>query len=359
MKDVLTLQDEVAQDIAEEIRVKLTPEERTRLAGAHPVDPAAHDAYLRGRYFWNRRTEADLYKAKTYFDQAIAEDPQYPAAYSGLADTYFYLGYAWGHLLPREAMPMSKEAALKALQLDDNSAEGHTSLGIVKMFYDWDFPGAKREFQRAVALNPNYATAHHTYAVLLSAIGRFDESIAEARKAVEVDPLSLPVNYILATLLQAAGRCEEAIAQDRKTQDLDPSPTHLMVAHTRLADCDEIMGRQKEALEGRVQARIASGSTPSEIAEFRKTYATSGKRGILEKDLKAALQRWNKDHWHEDAFQISGFYADLGDKDQAFAWIDKAIELRSGALIWLFVGPSPLSSDPRFSEVKRKMGVQN
>jgi tetratricopeptide (TPR) repeat protein len=356
---VLALQDEVARDIAEEIRITLKPEERMRLADARPVDPAAHDAYLRGRYFWNRRTEAELHKAKDYFEQAIAKDPGYAPAYSGLADTYFYLSYGWGHIPPREGMPLARAAALKAIELDDSSAEGHTSLAIVKYVYDWDIPGSEQEFRRAIALNPNYEMGHHGYTVLLSAQRHFDESVAEARKAVEVDPLSVPANNMLGIMLVAANRYDEALAVDKKTLDLDPNPTHLAMVHGRMADCYRAKGLDKEAFEEDLTSRLAQGASPQKIAELRKIYALSGRHGILKKDLQEALTRWEKDHWHNDAYLIATLYADLGEMSSAFAWIDKCMELRSTVLFWIYVGDNPLQHDPRFSEVKRKMGVKN
>ena len=359
LKDILALQDEVARDIANEIRLKLTPQVRTRLAVTRPIDPEAHDAYLRGRFFWNRRTEEDLNKAKGYFEQAIAKDPGYAPAYSGLSDTYFYLGYTWGHMPPREAMPLARAAALKGLELDENLGEAHASLGVVKFSYDWDFPGAEQELKRATALNPNYSNAHHAYSVLLGVLGRPDESIVEIRKAVEVDPLSVPVRNMLASRLSSYGRCDEAIEEDHKTLELDPNATHLAMLHDRMAGCYESKGMKKEALEEEVQARIARGATSKEIEEFRKTLAVSGRRGVLLKDQQVALARWEKNHWHGDTFEIAMRYADLGDRDQAFAWIDKAIELHSTMLFWLYVGDNPLRSDPRFAEVKRKMGIQN
>jgi serine/threonine protein kinase/tetratricopeptide (TPR) repeat protein len=358
LQDVLTMQDELARDIAAEIRIKLTPEALTRLASARPINPAAHDAYLRGRFLWNRRTEPELNKAKEYFNEAIAADPNYAPAYSGLADTYFYLGYAWGHMPPREAIPLAKAAGLKAIQLDDNSAEGHTSLGFVKAMGEWDFPGAEQELKRAIALNPNYATAHHVYAVLLGALGRNDDAIAEMRKAVEVDPLSVPVRNMLADKLEEAHRCNDAADEFRKTMELIPNSPHLGMLHEGLARCYRATGREKEAWDEDIKSRIAFGATAKEIEEYRKTYAVSGRKGIVQKDLQASLASWEKDHWHTDAFYIAMAYVELGDKDQAFAWIDKLIELRCTWLIWIYPGDPLLRNDPRFAEVKRKMGVQ-
>jgi eukaryotic-like serine/threonine-protein kinase len=357
-QDLLTLQDQMARDIASEINVTLTPAEHQRLAARQPVNREAYEDYLRGRYFWNRRTEDELNKAKDYFSRAIAKDPNYAPAYSGLADTYFYLGYAWGHMPPREAMPLARAAAEKSVQLDDDSAEGHASLGTVKMSYDWDFPGAEQELKRATTLNPNYSNGHHAYSVLLGALGRPDESVAEIRKAAEVDPLSIPVRNMLAGRLHAYGRCDEALAEDNKTLELVPNAVHLGMIHQRMADCYRTKNMESEAVKEEVKKRIANGASPTEIENFRHLYAKSGRKGVLQQDLQDLLKRWDKDHWHTDAYFIAMVYAGLDDLDHAFAWIDRAIELKSTWLMWLYIDDNPLRHDPRFAEVKRKMGVR-
>ncbi len=337
-RDLMTLQDDLARDIANEIRVTLTPEDRKRLASSRPIDPQAYEGYLRGRLFWNRRTEGDLNKAKEYFEQVIAKEPGYAPAYSGLSDTYFYLGYGWGHMAPREAMPLAKAAALKAVELDDNSAEAHTSLGVAMFSYDWNFRGAEQELKRAVTLNPNYSNAHHAYSVLLGVLGRAEESIAEIQKAAQVDPLSVPVRNMLAARLSRYGRCDEALAEDYKTLELLPNTTHLGMLHGRMADSYLSKHMEKEYVEEWVKQRIANGETSKEIEDFRRNYAASGRKGVLRKDLQRQLAKWDKSHWHADAFSIAMAYADLGDMDQAFAWIDKCIELRStSSLHWIFV----------------------
>jgi TolB-like protein/Tfp pilus assembly protein PilF len=356
-RDVMALQDELARDIANEIRVSLRPVERKRLAESRSIDPQAYEAYLRGRYFWNRRTEAELHKAKEYFEQAIAKDPTFAPAYSGLADTYFYLSYGWGHIPPREGMPLSRAAALKAIELDNSAAEGHASLATVKFLYDWDFPSAEQEVKRAIALNPNYEMGHHVYSVILAAMGRPDESVAEARKAVEVDPLSIPANNILGTMLGAANRWDEAFTESQKALELDPNPTHLTMFRNRLADYYRRKGMIKQAIEEEVKARTAQGANPQQIQEIRNIYAQSGRKGVLKKEVEAAIRRWEKDHWHNDAYVIASLYAELGDMDNSFKWIDKCIDLRSTVLIWIYVGDTAWRKDPRFADVKRKMGV--
>ena len=357
LKDVLALQDEVARDIAEEIRIKLSPEERTRLTNARPINPEAHEAYLRGRFLWNQRTEDQLHKAKQYFEEAIAKEPDYAPAYSGLADTYFYLSYGWGHIPPKEGMPLATAAARKAIELDPSAAEGHASLGAVKMLYDWNFPGAEQEFKRAIALNPNYEVGHHGYSVLLGAERRYEESVSEGRKAVEVDPLSVPANNILSSMLAAANRWDEAFAQDEKALELDPNPTHVIMFRNRIADYYRLKGMTKEAIEQELKARAARGASPQELEEIRMIYARSGRKGVLQREVNLALQRWEKSHWHNDAFVVAQLYAELGDMDSSFKWVEKCVELRSTVLIWIYVGDTAWRKDPRFAEVQRKMGV--
>jgi tetratricopeptide (TPR) repeat protein len=194
--------------------------------------------------------------------------------------------------------------------------------------------------------------------VLLGALGRSDDAIAEMRKAVEVDPLSIPVRNMLANKLEDAGRCDDAADEFRKTMELIPNAPHLGMLHEGLARCYRSKGREKEASDEDIKSRIAFGATPKEIEEYRKTYAISGRKGIVQHDLQASLANWEKDHWHTDAFFIAMAYVELEDKDKAFAWIDKLIELRSTWLIWIYPGAPLLRDDSRFAEVKRKMGVQ-
>jgi tetratricopeptide (TPR) repeat protein len=257
---------------------------------------------------------------------------------------------------PREAMPLARAAALKALELDPNLGEGHTSLGIVKLTYEWDFPGAEDEFKHAIARNPNYATAHHFYSILLGVLNRPDESIAEIRKAAEVDPLSVPVRNMLAERLGDVGRYEEAIEEANKTlSELNPNPSHVFLLRQNLSDFYKNKGMPKEAFEEDVKARIAAGATSQEIAQLRKVFAASGRKGVLRRDVKDSLASWDKDHWHNGACDLFSEYAELGDKDRAFLWMNKAADVRSTMLFWVYINQPDLLSDPRFDEVKRKM----
>ena len=361
LRDILSIENEVSQSIADAIRLKLSNEEKAHLASARPVVPEAHEAYLKGRFLWNQRTEPDLKKAINFFQQAIAADPKYAPAYAGLADTYFYLGYAWGRMRPTDAMPLARTAAQKAIELDSDSAEGHASLGAVELTYDWNFPAAEQELKRSIAINPNYEWSHHIYSALLMAARRPDESIAEARKAVEVDPLSVPARNILALLLAGAGRYDESIQEDLKTLEIEPNPTHLSSIHTRLQDNYARKGMQKEAFEEHVKTLQAYGADAKVIEEHRKIFAEKGWPGLTENDLKRDLADWEKDHWHFIAYVIAGKYARLGDKDQVFVWLNKCVELRSTMLYVIDADPelAPVRSDPRFAEIKRKMGISN
>jgi eukaryotic-like serine/threonine-protein kinase len=359
LRDILSIENEVSQSIADAIRLKISAEEKVHLASARPVVPEAHEAYLKGRFLWNQRTEPDLKKAINFFQQAIAADPNYAPAYAGLADTYFYLGYAWGRMRPTDAMPLARNAAQKAIELDPNSAEGHASLGAVEVTYEWNFSAAEHELKRSIAINPNYEWSHHVYSALLMAAGRPDESVAEARKAVAVDPLSVPARNILALLLVGAGRYDEAIQEDLKTMEIDPNPVHLASIHTRLQDNYARRGMQKEAFEEHIKTLQAYGLDAKSIDEHRKIFAEKGWRGLTENNLKQALIDWEKGHWHFNAYIIAGMYARLGDKDQVFAWLNKCLELRSTMLYLIDADPvlAPVRSDPRFTEIKRKMGL--
>jgi TolB-like protein/Tfp pilus assembly protein PilF len=356
LRDVLAVQGAVAQAIASAIKGQLSLGDQERLSAPRPIDPKAYLPYARGRYLWNKRTPESLEGAITYFEQALAEDPAYAAAYSGLADAHFYLGYGFGRVPAREAMPRAKAAALKALELDETLAEAHTSLALVKVFYDWDWAGAEREFRRAIELNPNYATAHHGYTVLLAAMHRSEESVAEARRALEVDPLSLPVNNIVASMLNAAGRYDESIEQYRKTIELDPT---FAMAQDNLGAVYEREGLEKQAIAQYLKAEELSGGSRARVEGLRRAYDRDGFRGFRRQKLALATAEWKG--WHFSTAAIASLHASLGEYDEAMRWYEKAYEARSGSLIWINVGVSDprkgLRADPRFQDLLRRMGL--
>ena len=241
----------------------------------------------------NVRSEASLKTAIEHFERAIQRDPAYAPAYSGLADAHAELGYVFGRVPPTEAMPKAKRAARRALELDPTLAEGHTSLGIVTFFYDWDWAFAERELQEAIRLNPNYARAHHGYAGLLTALNRPQEAVVQAQRALEIDPLSLPVNNILGSMLTIAGRDHDAIERYRRVLELDP---RYAMARTGLGTAYQAKGMDAEALEAFLQAKTMNGESADVVAALRRAYQQSGWRAYGEKELEIAKARWNG--WH-------------------------------------------------------------
>jgi len=216
---------------------------------------------------------------------------------------------------------------------------------------------SEAEFKRAIELNPNYGFARHIHSILLAAVGKDYEAIAEIRQAADVDPLSIPVRNMLGSQLVRVGRCDEAVAEDKKTLELNPNPPHLGMLHDRQAECLSAQGKKKEAFEEKLLAKAAYGASPAEIQAFRKTYAQSGEKGLIRKELQDALADWNQQHWHVDAVTIASRYADLGDMDNAYKWVDTAVEVRSTMLFWVLTSKGPLQSDPRFEQMK-KMGYR-
>ena len=326
LSDVLLLHREIGAAVAGEIRRSLRPGD----GAPRSVVPEAYDAYVHGRHFWNLRTENDIRMAIKYFEVALRHDPRYAAAYSGLADSHFYLGYGFGKVPPRVAMPVAKAAVEKSLQLDPNLAEARTSSALIRFFYDWDWPGAEREFRRAIALNPSYVLAHHGYAVLLMTLRRRNEAIEEARRALAADPLSIPVNAILGSTLTTSGRFDEAVSQYRRTLELKPD---FAMAHGGLAAAHENRGEGEMALREYLEAKRLAGEPPDVVERLRRAYYEGGWRGYREQELSRALARY--DGWHADAVTIGRIHAYVGRHEDAITWLRRAFDARSGALVWL------------------------
>jgi TolB-like protein/DNA-binding winged helix-turn-helix (wHTH) protein/Flp pilus assembly protein TadD len=353
VRDTLALQNKVAAAIAEQIRIKLNPQEQAALKNAKVVNPEAYESYLKGRYFWNKRTASGLKVGLAYFNQAIEEDPKYAQAYSGLADTYALLGdWQYSVMTPKEALPKAKAAAMKALELDDSLSEAHNSLAFCLEGFDWDFGSAEKEFRRAIDLNPGYATAHHWYSWHLSLVGRNSEAITEMRKAENLDPLSLIINADLAELLLIAHLPDESIQQSRKTIEMD---ANFALAHSQLGQgyLEKLMFG--EAIAEMQKAIQLSGGTPTFTANLARAYAASGKTAAaveLLNDLKKGSASGD-----QHSSEIAMIYVALGDKDQAMSWLEKSYEERFNPGVLLRPGFDPLRSDPRFQDLVRRIGL--
>jgi TolB-like protein/DNA-binding winged helix-turn-helix (wHTH) protein/Flp pilus assembly protein TadD len=353
LRDTLALQNRVASAIADQIRINLTPREQAALKNVKTVNPEAYESYLKGRYFWNKRTADSLKAALAYFKQAIEEDPKYAKAYSGLADTYALLGdWQYAVMTPKEAFPEAKAAAIHALELDNTLGEAHNSLAFVLDGFDWDLDAGGNEFQRAIELNPGYATAHHWYAWHLSLLGRFDEAIVEMRKAENLDPLSLIINADLAELLGLAHSYDESIRQSRKTIEMDPN---FALAHNQLAQAYLQKHMTAEAVAELQKAVELSGDSPTCMANLARAYVASGKRGEAVKLLDELKKRSSTGY--SNAPEIAMIYASLGDTDQAMSWLEKGFEERFNPGVLLRPGFDPLRSDPRFQNLLRRIGL--
>jgi len=353
LRDTLTLQKKVASAIADQIRINLTPREQAALKNVKVVNPEAYESYLKGRYFWNKRTADGLKVALAYFNQAIEEDPKYAPAYSGLADTYALLGdWQYAVMTPKEAFPKAKAAAIKALELDSALGEAHNSLAFVLDGFDWDLDAGGKEFRRAIELNPGYATAHHWYAWHLSLLGRYDEAIAEMRKAENLDPLSLIINADLAELLVLAHSYDESIRQSRKTIEMDPN---FALAHNQLAQAYLQKHMYDEAVAELQKAVQLSGDSPTCIANLARAYVASGKGSEAVKLLSDLKKRSNPGY--SNASEIAMIYASLGDTDQAMNWLEKGYEERFNPGVLLRPGFDPLRSDSRFQSLEHRIGL--
>ena len=353
LRDTLALQDQVARAIAEQIQINLTPREQAALKSVRVVNPESYESYLKGRYFWNKRTADGLRVALAYFNQAAEEDPNYAQAYSGLADTYALLGdWQYAVMTPREAFPKAKTAALKAVELDSSLGEAHNSLAFVLEGFDWDLDSGGKEFRRAIELNPGYATAHHWYAGHLALLGQYDEAIAEMKKAQSLDPLSLIINADLAELLVLAHSYDEAIAQSRKTIEMDPN---FAMAHNQLAQAYLQKHMYDQAVAELQNAVQLSGGSPTCIANLARAYSLSGKRSEAMKllnDLKSSSTAKSS-----HASEVAAIYASLGDKDEAMNWLEKGYAERFNPGVLIRPAFDPLRTDPRFQDLVHRVGL--
>jgi len=351
LKDVLVLQSSAARDIAEEVQGKVAfPQADVRSINQRPVQPDAYEAYLKGRYFWNKRTENGLRESIDYFEQAISQDRKFAAAYAGLADSYSILG---SDVLPaRVASSKAHAAANRALELDPAIAEGHAELALVEFYYDWDWTRSEQEFRRSVELNPNYATAHQWYSYYLSAMGRFPEALEEARHAQQIDPLSLSINTTLAGRYRELRQYAQAIDLNRRTLEMDPN---FVPAHIALGAAYEEQSIWPQAISEYQKAVDLSQNSPIALASLGSAYGYSGNRDEARKVI-AGLREASQRHY-VSAFDMATVFASIGDRDGAFHWLEKAYSERESQMAFLNVTRrlDPLRSDPRFTNLLQRM----
>ncbi len=355
LSEVLTLQQEIAGNISEKLR-RLTGVEKERITRTYTDNSEAYQAFLKGRYHWDRSSEDDLKQAIHYFEEAVRLDPSYAPAYAGMADAYDELADLT-YLAPTEAFPKAKTAALKALEIDPTLSEAHTVLGEISWWYDWDWATAEKEYRRAIELNPSSAVAHLRYAYLLATVfGRFDQAAAEGRRAQELEPLSLIMNTYLGYIYTLAHRYDESFPWYQKGIELDPSSN---IAHAELAWTYAYKGMLAEAVAE--NSKIGKTPTPADgsliSAGIAYVYAISGRRDEAVK-IVTQFKDLAKERY-VDGSNIAIIYSGLGDKDQAFYWLNRGIEQRSCSMVFVKYDPfqDRLHSDPRFSDLLRRIGL--
>lgn len=360
VSDLLSVQREIATKITSNLRLKLSGPEQSRVAKHYTDNSEAYQLYLKGRFYWNKRTDEGLRKSIEYFNQAIEKDPNYALAYAGIADSYGVLFFYSAVRIPaKEAFPKAKAAALKALAIDDTLAEAHNGLAYALFEYDWDFAGAEKEFRRAIELNPNYATAHQWYGEYLTAVGRDAEGIAEAKRGQELDPLSVIINSSVGLGYLKTRRYDEAIKQLRATIAMDPN---FGPAHEFLLFACEASGRYDEAIAERQSTVTIYGRESQDLAlrrgaALREAYAREGARGYWRKRLEQVMEDAKASPI--DSFDPAAIYANLGEKEKSLEWLQKAYEERNEGLLHLneTAAFDNLRSDPRFADLVRRVGL--
>lgn len=351
LPDLLTVQHEIAKEISENLRLRLTGEQKRLLAKRYTDSIEAYHLYLQGRYNWNKRTPSGTQKAVEYFEQAIRHDPHFALAYAGLADSYNLMAGNSG-LPPRETFPKAKAAALKALEIDNTLAEAHTSLALVRYLFDGEWRAAEHEFQRAIELNPNYATAHHWYGEYLVLSRRFDDGFEELIQAQALDPLSLPINADIGQYYFFTRQYERAVEQLKSALELEPN---FVRAVALLGWTFEQMGRFEEAIAKFVQATTLSGSRTLIVAGLGHAHAVSGNRAEALKILASLKEQSGR--LYVSPYELAVIHVALQDNEEAFAYLEEACDDHSVWLAWLEVDPrlDTLRTDPRFEKLLAKV----
>ncbi len=352
LTDVATMQQEISEEISTRLHLRMTDEERSRVSRRHTVNAEAYQSYLKGRYQWNKRTQDGLKKSIEYFTEALEKDPGYAQAHAGVADSYNTLA-RFNLLQPQEAYPKARVAATKALEIDDTLSEAHASLAVVKMDYEWDLPGAEREFKRAIALNPGYPGAHQWYGLLLAARGQTEEALAEMKQAHELDPLSLIVDMGLGGLYIYARRYDEAIAHLEKTRDLHPE---AFQPDSNLAYVYEIKGMKDEAVAAHLKSRTLAGDSAERVSALKAAYTVSGWKGFLQKRVDE-IKAQAKQKRYFSPFSVALLYTQMGDKNQALTWLEKSYAERNYRLLFIKIDArlDSLRSEPRFIDLMKRV----
>lgn len=354
LERIFDVQIDVAENIVNALKTRLTPEEKKRLSVIPQIKPEAYQAYLKGRFYWNKRTGEDLRKAINYFEKAIEEEPDYALGYGGLADCYNLLSF-YSNVPSKESFPMARKAALKSIALDETLAEAHNSLAYATYRYYWDFAGAEREFKLAIELNPNYASARFWHGEFLMMQGRFSEAFREMNLALELDPVSLIINSSFGLLYYYARQPEKAVRQARKTLELDPNFAH---AHSVLGEAYAYLNKFPEAIAEIEKAVELSGGSSFYMSQLGWTYAQAGKDNEAKRILEKLKELSNKHY--VSPFNIAWVYAGLKENDRAFDWLERAYEERYELLITIKTTPNldPIRTDERFSELLKKIGLE-
>lgn len=351
--DILVLQSELAQAIAMQIRLRLTPQEQARLAGARLVDPNAYDAYLIGRLHWNKRTKEGIEKGLQYFRQSLARDPSYARGYAGVSDCYNMLGF-WGWSDPREVFPAARDAARRALQIDETIAEAHTALAWVSILHEWNWEGAARELGRALELNPGYTNTLQCYSHYFTYLGRHKEALEYVKRTLEFDPLSTVMNSSASAMLYFAREFELARDQALKSIEIEDNlaPPYLWLGLT----CQE-SGRLKEAEAALKTASAISGGSPLSRASLARTLAISGQCAEARR-IAGDLEKLRSKRY-VPAYSLAFLYAGLEEKGRALSWLEKACEERSAWAAMMKVDPkfAGIREEPRFQELLRRIGL--
>jgi len=349
-RDILALQSELASTIADRIAVQLTPDERAKLtpAAAPAVLPASHELYLRGRYFWNKRDPESLQRALEAFTGATKADPRSAAAWAGLADTYFYLGYAFGHMPPREAMPKALDAAQRALAIDPNLAGAHNAVGLVQLFFNWDRVAAESSLRRALQLDPTYVLAHRSMAALLLSGRQPQAAIEQSQEAVRLDPVSLAENYFLALCYLNAGNLDATERACRRTLELEP--TFGSCANV-IGDVYERRGDPDRAVAAYLGLANLDAATTGPVPARLEAYRVGGMPAFREVELQEMVKGW--DGWHFMAYLIAAKQGRAGHREAAYEWLRRAKDAKSAGIVlansdYAF---ESYRSDPRFREL--------